>query len=193
MKNMKKNIFLSLSMSLLAMLLMLSSCASEIHEGYRAPDYDLALQKQEIINNTKSIKVINAYDELGCEAYDITNPQKKAGVAGLDYVLGDDHKEGTGSFKLKYNFIGRPNDNGREIVYLQQRWGDYRVDLSFHPLGLSIWVKGIVTTKMPCSASSSWKMRSSLTKLHHMTIRANVGHIMPLRIKRCCQKMAGHA
>lgn len=139
---MKKNIFLSLSMSLLAMLLMLSSCASEIHEGYRAPGYDLALQKQEIINNTKSIKVINAYDELGCEAYDITNPQKKAGVAGLDYVLGDDHKEGTGSFKLKYNFIGRPNDNGREIVYLQQRWGDYRVDLSFHPLGLSIWVKG---------------------------------------------------
>lgn len=139
---MKKNIFLSLLMSLLAMLLMLSSCASEIHEGYRAPDYDLALQKQQIINNTKAVKVINAYDELGCEAYDISNPQKKAGVAGLDYVLGDDLKEGTGSFKLKYNFIGRTNDNGREIVYLQQRWGDYRVDLSFHPLGLSIWVKG---------------------------------------------------
>ena len=98
---MKKNIFLSLSMSLLAMLLMLSSCASEIHEGYRAPDYDLALQKQQIINNTKAVKVINAYDELGCEVYDITNPQKKTGVAGLDYVLGDDHKEGTGSFKLK--------------------------------------------------------------------------------------------
>lgn len=139
---MKKNIFLSLSMSLLAMLLMLSSCASEIHEGYRAPDYDLALQKQQIINNTKAVKVINAYDELGCEAYDISNPQKKAGVAGLDYVLGDDYKEGTGSFKLKYNFIGRTNDNGRELVFFQQRWGDYRVDLSFHPLGLSIWVKG---------------------------------------------------
>lgn len=139
---MKKNIFLSLSMSLLAMLLMLSSCASEIHEGYRAPDYDLALQKQQIINNTKAVKVINAYDELGCEAYDISNPQKKAGVAGLDYVLGDDHKEETGSFKLKYNFIGRTNDNGRELVFFQQRWGDYRVDLSFHPLGLSIWVKG---------------------------------------------------
>lgn len=139
---MQKNIFLSLPLSLLAMLLMLSSCASEIHEGYRAPDYDLALQKQQIINNTKSVKVINAYDELGCEAYDITNPQKKTGVAGLDYVLGDDHKEGTGSFKLKYNFIGRTNDNGRELVFFQQRWGDYRVDLSFHPLGLSIWVKG---------------------------------------------------
>lgn len=139
---MQKNIFLSLPLSLLAMLLMLSSCASEIHEGYRAPDYDLALQKQQIINNTKAVKVINAYDELGCEVYDITNPQKKTGVAGLDYVLGDDHKEETGSFKLKYNFIGRTNDNGRELVFFQQRWGDYRVDLSFHPLGLSIWVKG---------------------------------------------------
>lgn len=139
---MQKNIFLSLPLSLLAMLLMLSSCASEIHEGYRAPDYDLALQKQQIINNTKAVKVINAYDELGCEVYDITNPQKKTRVAGLDYVLGDDHKEGTGNFKLKYNFIGRTNDNGRELVFFQQRWGDYRVDLSFHPLGLSIWVKG---------------------------------------------------
>lgn len=57
-------------------------------------------------------------------------------------MLGDDHKEGTGSFKLKYNFTGRTNDNGREIVFFQQRWGDYRVDLSFHPLGLSLWVKG---------------------------------------------------
>ena len=27
-------------------------------------------------------------------------------------------------------------------MFFQQRWGDYRVDLSFHPLGLSIWVKG---------------------------------------------------
>ena len=190
---MQKNIFLSLPLSLLAMLLMLSSCASEIHEGYRAPDYDLALQKQQIINNTKAVKVINAYDELGCEAYDITNPQKKAGVAGLDYVLGDDHKEGTGSFKLKYYFILRTNDNGRDLLFFQQRWGDYRVDLSFHPLGLSIWVKGNRNNKDAVFALSSWKMKSSLTKLHPTTIRANVGHIMPLRTKRCCQKMVGHA
>ena len=187
---MKKNIFLSLSMSLLAMLLMLSSCASEIHEGYRAPGYDLALQKQQIINNTKAVKVINAYDELGCEAYDISNPQKKTGVAGLDYVLGDDHKEGTGSFKLKYNFIGRTNDNGRELVFFQQRWGDYRVDLSFHPLGLSIWVKGNRNNK---DAVFRFIIMEDEKQFNETTIRANVGHIMPLRIKRCCRKMAGHA
>ena len=29
-----------------------------------------------------------------------------------------------------------------EYVYFEQTWGDWRFDLSFHPLGLSIWVKG---------------------------------------------------
>ena len=139
---MKKNIFLSLSVSLSAALLMLSSCASDVHEGYRADGYDLVLQKQRIINDTKAVKSINPYDELGCEIYDITNPKKTEGTAFLDYEIGDDQKEGSGSFKLKYNFTGTPNEGDREFVYFQQRWGDYRVDLSFHPLGLSIWVKG---------------------------------------------------
>ena len=139
---MNKNIFLSLSAALPAALLMLSSCASDIHEGFRAEGYDLVLQKQRIINDTKAVKTINPYDELGCEIYDITNPKKTEGTAFLDYEIGSDQKEGTGSFKLKYNFTGTPNEGDREFVYFQQRWGDYRVDLSFHPLGLSIWVKG---------------------------------------------------
>lgn len=135
---MKKSIFLSLS----AALLLLSSCASDIHEGYRADGYDLILQKQRIINDTRAVKSINPYDELGCEIYDITNPNKTEGTAYLDYEIGNDQKEGSGSFKLMYNFTGTPNEGDREFVYFQQRWGDYRVDLSFHPLGLSIWVKG---------------------------------------------------
>lgn len=135
---MKKSIFLSLSVA----LLLLSSCASDIHEGYRADGYDLILQKQRIINDTRAVKSINPYDELGCEIYDITNPNKTEGTAYLDYEIGNDQKEGSGSFKLMYNFTGTPNEGDREFVYFQQRWGDYRVDLSFHPLGLSIWVKG---------------------------------------------------
>ena len=118
----------------------LCSCTDDIHKGYRAPGYDQVLEKQRIINNTKAVKSINSYDDLGCEIYDI--PKKEAGKASLDYELGDDQKEGTGSFKLMYDFVGGGTADAPENVYFQQRWGDYRVDLSFHPLGLSIWVKG---------------------------------------------------
>ncbi len=60
----------------------------------------------------------------------------------MDYELGDDPKEGAGSFKRCITLQGQSEDGTPEKVYFQQRWGDYRVDLSFHPLGLSIWVKG---------------------------------------------------
>lgn len=118
----------------------LCSCGDDIHKGYRAPGYDQVLEKQRILNNTKAVKSINSYDELGCEIYDI--PKREEGKAFLDYELGDDQKEGTGSFKLIYNFTGNSTADAPECVYFGQRWGDYRVDLSFYPLGLSIWVKG---------------------------------------------------
>lgn len=93
----------------------------------------------------RATKTINSYDELGCEIYrtSTTNPDNSIPTnATIDYELGDDQKEGTGSFNLKYNFTGKSLTAGPEIVYFEQTWGDYRVDLSFHPLGLSIWVKG---------------------------------------------------
>ena len=49
----------------------LCSCGDDIHKGYRAPGYDQVLEKQRILNNTKAVKSINSYDELGCEIYDI--------------------------------------------------------------------------------------------------------------------------
>ena len=132
----------SFLLSISALFLAFVSCSDDIHKGYRIDGYDLILEKQQIINHTKAVKSINPYDELACEIYDISNPDKEAGKAYLDYELGDDPKEGAGSFKLMYNFTGQSEDGTPEKVYFQQRWGDYRVDLSFHPLGLSIWVKG---------------------------------------------------
>jgi len=132
----------SFLLSISALFLAFVSCSDDIHKGYRIDGYDLILEKQQIINHTKAVKSINPYDELACEIYDISNPDKEAGKAYLDYELGDDSKEGAGSFKLMYNFTGQSEDGTPEKVYFQQRWGDYRVDLSFHPLGLSIWVKG---------------------------------------------------
>lgn len=119
----------SFLLSISALFLAFVSCSDDIHKGYRIDGYDLILEKQQIINHTKAVKSINPYDELACEIYDISNPDKEAGKAYLDYELGDDPKEGAGSFKLMYNFTGQSEDGTPEKVYFQQRWGDYRVDL----------------------------------------------------------------
>ena len=62
--------------------------------------------------------------------------------ATINYELGDDKMEGNGSFRLKYMFTGSSLTAAPEKVYFEQTWGDWRFDLSFYPLGLSIWVKG---------------------------------------------------
>lgn len=104
---------------------------------------DLAEEVRNILNNTKATKDINPFDELGCEIYRIgPKPSEEATRATIDYELSDDYKEGYGSFVIKYSFSGKPMTSKPEYVFFEETWGDYRPDLSFHPLGLSIWVKG---------------------------------------------------
>ena len=123
--------------------LLLSCSDNKNNDG--SADTNLKEEIQRVLNNVRATKTINSYDELGCEIYrtSTTNPDASAPTnATIDYELGDDQKEGVGSFKLKYDFTGKSLTAGPEIVYFEQTWGDYRVDLSFYPLGLSLWVKG---------------------------------------------------
>lgn len=71
---MKRSFLLSIS----ALFLAFASCSDDIHKGYRIDGYDLILEKQQIINHTKAVKSINPYDELACEIYDISNPDKRS-------------------------------------------------------------------------------------------------------------------
>ena len=125
---------------------ILASCGSDDHNGGgngQDGDYNLQEEIRKILNSTKATKNINPFDELGCEIYR-TGPTsaEEPTNATIDYDLGDDYKEGVGSFKLKYSFSGKPMTSNPEYVYFEETWGDYRPDLSFYPLGLSIWVKG---------------------------------------------------
>lgn len=127
------------------LMMFMSSCSDDKQKNVEGGNVDLVNEIQKNINNTKAVKSINPYDELGCEIYrtSSTNPDPTAPTnASIDYELGDDQKEGEGSFKLKYSFTGKSLTAAPEIVYFEQTWGDYRVDLSFYPLGLSLWVKG---------------------------------------------------
>lgn len=54
-----------------------------------------------------------------------------------------DKIEGNASMELSYTFTGESTDpSKKEAVYLLRNFGNWRSDLSFHPLALSIWVKG---------------------------------------------------
>ena len=125
---------------------ILTSCGSDDHNGGgndQDGDYNLKEEIRKVLNSTKATKNINPFDELGCEIYR-TGPTsaEEPTKATIDYDLGDDYKEGVGSFKLKYSFSGKLMTSNPEYVYFEETWGDYRPDLSFYPLGLSIWVKG---------------------------------------------------
>ena len=111
-----------------SLLLMMTACVNK-----------QASTAEEILAKTHAVKTLNTYDEMSCVVYDMkglpASPQ-----TSIDRFISDDCVEGTGSFEIKYSFSG--NSPEPESVYIQQSGGDYRSDLSFHPLALSIWVKG---------------------------------------------------
>ena len=98
-----------------------------------------ATTAEEILAKTHAVKTLNSYDEMSCVVYDMKATSASPQTL-IDRFISDDCVEGTGSFEIKYSFSGESSEP--ESVYIQQSGGDYRSDLSFHPLALSIWVKG---------------------------------------------------
>lgn len=94
---------------------------------------------KDILAKTHAVKTINAYDEMNCVVYEMKGFPESPQIS-IDRFINDDCVEGKGSFEFKYSFSS--DSSVPESVYIQQTGGDYRSDLSFHPLGLSIWVKG---------------------------------------------------
>ena len=124
---------------------VLASCSHDGGGDTPGPNPAEGLEEEvaRVVESTKAVKTINAFDELTCVAYYIgPDPAQEPTQASIDYTVDDDCKEGSGSFELAYSFSGRPMTSRSEYVYFEELQGDYRYDLSFHPLGLSLWVKG---------------------------------------------------
>lgn len=100
------------------------------------------LSPKDIITKTRAVKVMNTFDEMDCESYDLKMiPDVTHGT--IDRFISDDCIEGNGSFEFNLQFNGIASATTEKACF-QQIWGDYRCDLSFHPLALSIWVKGSI-------------------------------------------------
>ena len=70
-------------------------------------------------------------------------PMVESVGASVELIVDDEVKyQGEGSYRLHYNFTGKNVRGGAQVVAIKQNWYDmYRSDLSFHPLGISLWVK----------------------------------------------------
>lgn len=74
---------------------------------------------------------------------DWANYSETIGVTWKRKYVTHGQVEGTGAFYIAYGFRGV--ETGTEKVFFQQRWNNFRPDLSFHPYGISMWVKGYKT------------------------------------------------
>lgn len=136
-KEMNVNI---ISISLLSVSLLFSSCEKIDHEAAKTADRAEKWERQRIVDATKSFKTLDPYDEMGDFVY--RNSPVQEGKASLSYSIAGSHKVGRAAFSLKYSFTGEPQEDGPETVWFEQTEGDWRSDLSLEPLGISLWVKG---------------------------------------------------
>lgn len=97
---------------------------------------------QELLGKVKAVKTINTFDEEACWYYYINHANNSPQATLKKRVITSNKVEGRGAFVMTYRFSGTSTDGKPETVFFQQKWGDYSSDLSFYPLGLSIWIKG---------------------------------------------------
>jgi len=95
-----------------------------------------------ILKNVGEVKPMDHFDEYGW-SYS-SKPEAWSPGAKISRIPDKEDKiEGDASLSLTYSFSGESTDPSRnEAVYLLRNFGNWRSDLSFHPLALSIWVKG---------------------------------------------------
>ncbi|WEK35635.1 MAG: DUF4434 domain-containing protein [Candidatus Pseudobacter hemicellulosilyticus] len=111
-------------------------------EGKGGDEEKPAIDKAAILAQVKATRMLNDYNDEGCYVYYLggvaTAPEA---TMGRSLSTADKH-EGRAAFKLDYRFTGKSMSAAPEAAFLEQNWADYRPDLGFHPLGVSLWVKG---------------------------------------------------
>ena len=137
--------------SLLAVILSLSaiSCNKTPIEDDSAKLEQEKKDKEvaELLAQVKSSKAINTFDEKATWYYTM-GPDANSPFAKFSRKIVTGNKvEGTGAFVFTYEFSGMTKNQAQEKVFFQHKFGDFRPDLSFSPLGVSMWIRGHRTNK----------------------------------------------
>lgn len=132
--------------SLVLGVITMSACDNDDLENTRVtlPDTANTEITEQMQVDAGDYKILEAFDY-----YDSYFPQFYKGANSTSSQISgrivDDCKQGKGSLKLNYSFAARSLSPEPEYFYMTRTWGDFRSDLSFEPLGLSLWVKGAST------------------------------------------------
>jgi hypothetical protein len=93
----------------------------------------------ELLSQTAATKFLNHFD-YDCSGY-IPKPVHSS-IINVDVAIDFNEKtQGAASLKCDYSFPGKSGGGNPEVFSLRKVWGNYRSDLSFFPLGISLWIK----------------------------------------------------
>lgn len=138
------------TMTLLCLLLA-CCCKQEANEGSERKDPEVVKRETEVnrlLEKAGAAKTIEAFDYSNWPTL-TAGPEKwcRSATIKKQQLTGSKH-EGVACSVLSYSFANSTTDPDKEeLVYIQRLFGDWRSDLSFCPLGLSLWVKGMPTNK----------------------------------------------
>ena len=140
---MKVTLYMYINIIILFVLVMLVGCseneliANRVQLYETVKDEDVVLMQQ----SCKDTKVIENYDFTEGRNFTMTIGENSPG-ASISGQTTEDYKEGIGALMVNYSFAAKSIDTEPEYVSMKEVWTDFRTDLSFYPLGLSLWIKG---------------------------------------------------
>ena len=100
------------------LLIFMYACFSACSFNRAPADFFNSGESNDLLKQVKATKLLNTYDEEACNVY-IIEPGRNCPKAKIKKTVDRADKiEGDGSFSLKYNFSGKPEDGEKESVYV---------------------------------------------------------------------------
>ena len=159
----KESAFLLILLGCIPFLTFCSNAKPEIEEEQDERKTEEKQEEvEELISKLGATKYISNCD------FDANNKFKPFQLvesigASIELMIDNEVKhQGEGSYRLEYNFTGKNVRGGAQRVAIRQTWyDDYRSDLSFHPLGISLWLKSQKGNTNAITIKLYSKMRTS--------------------------------
>ncbi|WP_029902445.1 DUF4434 domain-containing protein [Prevotella sp. 10(H)] len=118
------------------------SCSDDDHSYQKVtlPDSVDKGAEEAVLQNAHDTRILTTFD--GCEAIAVQKGSNSPSTSISTYNVADDIKEGEAAMGISYTFTARSVSPEPEFVSIEHTWDNYRPDLGFEPLGLSVWIKG---------------------------------------------------
>lgn len=127
----------------LVSIFILGACSFDIiNEKIIIPDTTSTVDVDNMIQKMGDVRVLASFDYTETNYSQLIVASNSPDAHINSNVITDDVKEGRGALAINYSFAAKSVSPEPECVSIKETWSDFRPDLSFSPLGLSLWIKG---------------------------------------------------